>query len=267
MSSRQVQDILNKPFEFKEVLLSPRERSKVQKGLAAEQLFNNSPARIEVTEFRLRELSVRLRTINNACDSGASLPNGAPITEVSLYGSRDRQYLVGPYWAVKELMAGHLPSTDPLIEELQKHPPLLDIGIANIEWFLTEVKEQKKVTNVDMEDFFNRHHRGYLHRSFPAPEWCSALKGCAKVQIWNEDIDALEKAKEALLELKAELSPPIEEVKAWENWWAPWTQEAANLIKLWEEHAHNVGVRATEVALVLYEKVRSPDTVAAEKQG
>lgn len=110
-----LQEILNQPFEFQEVLLSPKERVRVQKGLDSSQLFvpaggDEGSGGLVVNEFRLREISVRLRTINNACDSMATLPDGTPISEVSLYGSRERQYLVGPYKSLKRLMAGNMPA-------------------------------------------------------------------------------------------------------------------------------------------------------------
>lgn len=110
-----LQEILNQPFEFQEVLLSPKERARVQKGLDSSQLFvpaggDAGSGGLVVNEFRLREISVRLRTINNACDSMATMPDGTPISEVSLYGSRERQYLVGPYKSLKWLMAGNMPA-------------------------------------------------------------------------------------------------------------------------------------------------------------
>lgn len=100
------QDRLNRAFEFQEVLLAPRERSRLQRGVTPNPLFATEPEGYVVTDYRLRTLSVRLRTINNACDAMATLPDGTPITEVSMYGSRDRQYLVGPYFAVMKLMNG-----------------------------------------------------------------------------------------------------------------------------------------------------------------
>lgn len=103
-SSRQ--NKLNRAFEFQEVLLAPKELSRLQKGVTPNLLFATEPEALVLTNYRLRTLSVRLRTINNACDAMANLPDGMPITEVSMYGSRDRQYLVGPYFAVMKLMNG-----------------------------------------------------------------------------------------------------------------------------------------------------------------
>lgn len=100
------QDRLNRAFEFQEVLLAPKERSRLQRGVIPNPLFATEPEGYVLTDYKLRTLSVRLRTINNACDAMATLPDGTPITEVSMYGSRDRQYLVGPYFAVMKLMNG-----------------------------------------------------------------------------------------------------------------------------------------------------------------
>lgn len=269
MSGRQVQDILNQPFEFKEVLLSPRERAKVQKGFAAEQLFKSTPGRLEVAEFRLRELSVRLRTINNACDTGASLPDGTHITEVSLYGSRDRQYLLGPYEAVKRLMAGELPSKKPLVEELKTRAHILDVVIANLDGFLGVVQDRKKVTNISMESLFSYRYVGFGNYGSTVPSVSlrpPELTECSAVQLWSQDASAIQDARDKMLELKAELCPPIAEVLACENWWMPWTQEATDLRKHWENIALDVTNRAVAITLEFYEKVRSTDSREVRRQ-
>lgn len=123
-NDRERQDILNQPWEFEEALLSPKELARVRRAAVGggNALFEQDST-LRVTEFKLRVLAVRLRTINNACDSGAVLSDGRPLTEVSLYGSRDRQYLVAPYFAVRRLMKGILPYRDelnPYLEDTAK---------------------------------------------------------------------------------------------------------------------------------------------------
>lgn len=114
---RERQDALNQPWEFEEAVLSPKDMARIRRGPAGNALFEEAGA-LKVSEFRLRELAVRLRTINNACDASAQLPDGRPLTEVSLYGSRERQYLVAPYPAVRKLMKGIRPETDELTSGL-----------------------------------------------------------------------------------------------------------------------------------------------------
>lgn len=94
------------PFEFQEVLLSPKERAKVQNGFIADSLFSSEESTLIVREYRLRPRSIRLRTINNACGAMFTLPDGTPVTEVNIYGSRESPYVIGPYKAVIHLMGG-----------------------------------------------------------------------------------------------------------------------------------------------------------------
>ena len=56
------------------------------------------------------------------------------------YESRDRQYLVGPYWAVHRLMAGELPPDDrwELHKELSVFCKTLETEIGHVKAFLNE---------------------------------------------------------------------------------------------------------------------------------
>ncbi|HNC85126.1 MAG TPA: hypothetical protein PK999_18890 [Nitrospira sp.] len=104
--------ILNQPFEFDELLISPQARRSIGQLAQAQQVFSdsdNEPAVLK-GQFATRKLAVRLRTIDNACAADSRLSDGRPLTIVSLYGSRDRQFVLGPYAAVKHLISGYLPA-------------------------------------------------------------------------------------------------------------------------------------------------------------
>lgn len=226
--SRERQDILNQPWEFEEVVLSPKEVARVRRGPAGNALFEQSGALV-VSEFRLRELAVRLRTINNACDSGAQLPDGRPITEVSLYGSRDRQYLVGPYFAVRRLMNGVLPASDMLTpaltrahEEWSRHSQLL------LQWW-QQLKESpdtpwplplESLQHISPERGFSAYHSW---NSVPSEKrflsWNHLLK------VWRVGLPLLETAESYLrapnpyAELMHKLQESVDLQKAKGQWW------------------------------------------------
>lgn len=134
-------DALNMPFMFLEVLLDSQKRRHIQAKLASSKAFGNDSAPALDLDVATRRLAVRLRTINNACAAQFCMPNEQPVTEVSLYGSRERQFLVGPFWAVERLMKGALPcesrreveehvarSADALEKELGRIDRFLDAG-------------------------------------------------------------------------------------------------------------------------------------------
>lgn len=247
MISRDTQHRLNQPFPFEEVLLSPKDRSRIQKGPVADLLFSNEPPRIEVTEYRLRELTVRLRTINNACDSMASLPDGRPITEVSMYGSRDRQYLVGPYEAVKRLIAGEWPSTETLLDKLNQDSRCLDGFIDTVEHLLAGIRAGKRLQNVQLCPRPAR--TGFF--AIDDERW-------PLVQIWPDDSHHVETALAALKALQAELPPLIPEVMAWTHWWMPWTARAEDIRLHSQEWTQSTVQRVEAVFAKLQEQVFAP---------
>lgn len=249
MTTRETQHLLNHPFAFQEVLLSPKERSRIQKGPVAGQLFNTEQSRIEVTEYRLRELSVRLRTINNACDSMASLPDGTPLTEVSLYGSRDRQYLLGPYEAVRKVMTANFPSRGPLLQGLEEDKNVLSGAISTLESHLSRVTAGEQVRHVDLE---------FIVRRMGAPEVPTTPSNWGAVQIWPEDKQHLEAAITSMRSLAAELNPPIDEVKAWKHWWMPWTEDVVGIRSQSKQAAQAIANRAALVIAELQERVFAP---------
>lgn len=107
--SYETREILNQPFEFEEVLIDHRTRHAILRSAKIEGAFATTGPPNTQTPLPTRKLAVRLRTINNACEAPFRMHDGRPVTEVSMYGSRDRQYLVGPYWGVHRLMRGSLP--------------------------------------------------------------------------------------------------------------------------------------------------------------
>jgi hypothetical protein len=209
--SQDKQFALNQPFEFQEALLSPMERSRIQKskGPLASQLFDAEPGRLEVKEYRLQEFSIRLRTINNACDAMASLPNGIPLTEVSIYGSRDRQYVVGPYSAVKRLMAGWVPQTESPFPDAsvygQKRRLELNSATNRIACFIEEVEGGRRVMGVYL-DSFQRDTKRIM------------------VQLAREDLEFLRDAYKALVALTLVFPPEPQPPAVPAHWWMPWTR-------------------------------------------
>lgn len=255
MTSRDTQHLLNQPFPFQEVLLSPKERSRIQKGPVAGQLFNTEPGRIEVTEYRLRELSVRLRTINNACDSMASLPDGLPITEVSLYGSRDRQYVVGPYAAVKRLMAGDWPSKRPLQELFQRDLSFFEGITHSLSVDLERVRNGERVMSVALSTLLRP--RWVVPRVGERTSFTVKNVDWPLVQFAAEDTDALVSAVAKLKEIQSTLLPHLEEVKAWKHWWFAWT-EGASITSRWQAVIQSVADETQNVLAELQERVFAP---------
>jgi hypothetical protein len=116
--SDEARDALDHPFEFDEVLVDrDTRRAMVRVGKISGD-FASAEAPMAQSPLPTRKLAVRLRTINNACEAPFRMHDGRHITEVSMDGSRDRQYLVGPYQAVRRLMKGDWPWDETL--ELQR---------------------------------------------------------------------------------------------------------------------------------------------------
>ncbi len=203
VNSRQAQ--LNLPFEFLEVVVSSREKVKLQKGLAESQLFESGSNAYVVQEFRTRELSVRLRTINNACDAMASLPDGTPLTEVSMYGSRDRQYLAGPYDGVKRLLAGELPSPLTVRENISSAQSIISQSFKRLDPWLSSLTSSGHVKNVEIQ--------GQLTQFLPV------------------DAKYIRKAMEELAEIISDLRKLDQEVIDWKDWWAPWGEPAESVLE------------------------------------
>jgi hypothetical protein len=200
---------LNQPFEFQEALLSFSERSRVQQAPLRRHLLDEAPERVEVRDYRLRAFSIRLRTINNACDAVASLPGGLPLTEVSIYGSRDRHYLVGPYPAIKQLMAGWVPSrTCPFPEGgaygRQKSAEL-NAAARRIADYIARVEAGERVQRVYLGSLLGGTSPGNM------------------VQFWSQDLEFLKEAHTSLLALTGEFPPTPEGPKRPLQWWMDWT--------------------------------------------
>lgn len=255
LTSRDTQHLLNQPFPFQEVLLSPKERSRIQKGPIAGQLFNTEPGRIEVTDYRLRELSVRLRTINNACDAQASLPDGLPITEVSLYGSRDRQYVVGPYAAVKRLMAGEAPTKEDALGHIEEISFQIADVLENLSRWQEEVApSDAKAIVVASSGIVS------LKRELGLPvlrprESRTVIVGRHRdsFRFSSKDREALAAAHESLTQLVPALQSLQDEVNQWKQWWTPWTDASRQVV----ERADSILALAKQALVRLYEQGRA----------
>lgn len=203
MSANFRQDRLNIPFEFIEVLVSSREKAKLQRGLVENQLFEVGSDTYTVQDFRTRELSVRLRTINNACDAMAFLPDGTPLTEVSMYGSRERQYLTGPYKSVIRLIAGEIPSSSASLQEISIAHATLSQSIRQLESWISLLISSGRVTNITLQ--------GYL------------------TQLLRSDEEYIRNSIEELEKIMTELQKLDQEVRDWNVWWAPWGEPATSV--------------------------------------
>lgn len=198
---RNTQSQLNLPFEFQEVLLSPRERARLQKALSSDQLFGGGESAV-FTEFKMRELSIRLRTINNAHDTMFTLPDGTPVTEVSIYGSRDRQHLAAPYAAVKHLMKGDSPPGEEIRNAIARDSKT----IAALQMTLATLKEQLAKESGIEQRIVETGSEGGRH-PLQFQDWGSQL-----ILALNSNLTGFREQLDAVLQKIDESS-----------WWWPWT--------------------------------------------
>lgn len=199
------------PFEVREVILSSSEKQRLARGPVAHQLFVGQTERLEVREYSVRSLALRLRTINNACDSNASLPDGTPLTEVSMYGGgQDRQYLLGPHKAYLRLMEGWVPDQKPqtvFSEKAYRDRTDLESAIEDIQGYIQGLEGD------------TRKKGGRLYLPCLISSRASPERADRAVELRKQDIAFL---RDALAKLEA-LMPELPEIpKAAappEHWW------------------------------------------------
>ncbi len=199
---------LNQPFEFQEALLSAAERSRLAKSATTYQLFEGEPQGVRIKEFRLRAISIRLRTINNASDPGASLPDGTPLTEVSIYGSRDRQFILGPYSAVKRLMSGEVPDHRPYMPAISYGRDgwnRLDNALSTLANYIAQVEKGGRVQRIYLDSLL--------------PKGPVAGQFGRMVQLAPEDLEFLRNAFTRLEGLKLDFPQDPEPPRPPANWW------------------------------------------------
>lgn len=199
---------LNQPFEFQEALLSAAERSRLARNATTHQLFEEEPQQAKIKEFRLRSISIRLRTINNASDPGASLPDGTPLTEVSIYGSRDRQFLLGPYSAVKRLMSGVVPDHRPhkfSVSHGRDGRNHLNNALSTLANYIALVEKGGRVQRINLSSLL--------------PEGPVAGQFGRMVQVAPEDLEFLRRAFTRLEALKLDIPQDTEPARPPANWW------------------------------------------------
>lgn len=138
--SRETREILNQPFVFEEVLVDHDARRTLFRAGKTNGVFASAEAPRAPSSLPVRKIAVRLRTINNACDAPFRMHDGRPVSEVSMYGSREPRYLIGPDWAVCRLMAGELPPDDrrELQQKLSKTCEFLNEQLGPVEAFLRD---------------------------------------------------------------------------------------------------------------------------------
>jgi hypothetical protein len=261
MTDRTLRLDLNQPFEFREAVLSQMDRSRLARGSSARQLFHADPERLVVKDYRLREISIRLRTINNACDSMASLPDGTPLTEVSIYGSRDRQYVLGPYSAVRNLMTGKLPDHSPY--DVDDHPTraakaVIDRAVAGLDAYINKVEAGSRVQQIHLTGLISTSYRVNVltvlrHELPPIDEG----KFGRMVQLWSEDLEFLKQARSRIEALRIEIPDPPQSPEPPANWWEPMPSFPG-----YAEYRANAVIRVAmavrEVLCALEEQVYAP---------
>lgn len=225
MTDRTLHLDLNEPFEFQEAVLSQADRARLFKGSSARQLFQADPERLAVKDYRLREIAIRLRTINNACDSSASLPDGTPLTEVSIYGSRERQYVLGPYQAVRNLMRGKVPDHSPYdVDHLPTRSAknLIDRAVAGLDAYIKQVEAGSRVQRIQLTELISTGFRdnsvtSVRNRLPPIDEG----KFGRMVQLAREDLEFLKEARSRIESLIQEIPEPPRSPNPPANWWEP----------------------------------------------
>lgn len=148
--SYETREVLNQPFEFDEVLVDYDARRTLLRAGKTNGVFASAEAPTAPPSLPVRKITVRLRTINNACEAPFRLHDGRPVTEVSMYGSREPRYLVGPSWAVSRLMAGELPPNDRwvLLEKLSRTCESLKKQFGHVEAFLEDPESNSTAAQV-----------------------------------------------------------------------------------------------------------------------
>lgn len=235
----------NQPFEFQEALLSAAERNRLARASSARQLFAGEPQRPTAQEFRLRAISIRLRTINNACDSGASLPDGIPLTEVSIYGSRDRHYVMGPYRAIQRLMGGELPDHRPYkMNDVPGSAAARQLETAQVALgeYITQVKKGDRVQRIHLDSLL--------------PRGPVAGKFGRMVQLAPEDLGSLRKASARLGALKLDIPQAPEPPAPPHHWWEEMPQ--FNAQDEYERLIDDIMGKAREVLCELEDQVFAP---------
>lgn len=141
---------LNLPFEFEEVILSSKERARILKFRNPFEFnpFGDDSNTLTVTEFRLCALSARLRTINNARETNVVLPDGSPLTEVTMYGRKGEVYLLGSFEAVKHVIAGEAPSNFKVILKIEAKQKMIKARINGLTQCLNRLYTDKQATSI-----------------------------------------------------------------------------------------------------------------------
>lgn len=227
---RDTREALNQPFEFDEVLL-PKGNGFKNQISAAKEIFGDSMQDASGVEYKLRKLSVRLRTINNACEASFKLSDGRPVTEVSLYGSRDRQYIVGPYWAIQRLMQGLLPqSRSPvatfLIEEQKSIETVVGYSSAFIE--KPEKNNTIAILNEAREVWVTR-HTGQAYDLLWGGE-VAKIKSAHQIELTQEKIEDIRAFVANQKDLLDEFSQMLKLVRN-ADWWWVWTSECKDFLQ------------------------------------
>ena len=245
-AARTVRLNITQPFEFHEARLSPAERSRLAKATTFCHLFDQEPQRLEIKEFDIRSISIRMRTINNASDSGASLPDGTPLTEVSIYSSRDCRFVLGPYVAVQRLMSGVVPDHRPYdtVTSSNGSDALthLDSALCALANYIGQVEKGGRVQRVYLDSLLPR---GPVASQFGR-----------MVQVAKEDLDFLQQAFSHLEALKLVIPKAPESPDPPDSWWKEMPQFVAR--DEYKRLTDDIMCKAREVLCKLEDHVFTP---------
>jgi hypothetical protein len=195
---------LNLPFDFEEAVLSPKEQMRLQNNPFTPNPFLANTSVLMVEEFQVCELSARLRTINNARDSMAVLPDGTPLTEVTMYGRRGAVYLLGPLQAIKSVMSGEPPpSNKKILQRLESARGDIKKSLTELTQGLNGLYANKTATLILVEE--------------------------AKVEIRFGHGAIVEASMKALSDLLSDLQLLEDMINAWAKWWAPQSDQADSI--------------------------------------
>ena len=220
--NRSKNETLNQPFEFDEVLISAKAARSLGSAAVLAGAFGEPDIPSVPENVSTRKLSVRLRTINNACEGPFQMADGSPITEVSLYGSRERQFLIGPYWGMQRLMEGTLPWEDRirLASVLKEACGVLTCVLGIIDVFLDDPNAGS--TKARLEDAQRSERALYEGKPFVRPNEANTafnVKMEQQIDLNVEQIDRIRIFSRVHCRMLKKLNALRAEVEAAPWWW------------------------------------------------
>ena len=213
----------------------------MHRAATAGKIFANDNVRPSPLNPTVRRLSVRLRTINNACEAPFSMPDGRPVTEVSLYGSRDRQLLIGPYSAVQRLMQGELPwdGRSEIETDLQGSAEKLQRELEHVDRFLVNPVQFNTEALIEVA---RRHWKEQNPRALWGHRQEEEIRSAAGFSLEMDRLDEIRTYSTEMRDVLRELTDMKKSITDSEWWWA------------WSPNLSGVQDRIESLALTYCEK-------------